>query len=81
MSRKRAHGGATGEGGSRLEGACAGPLLSGERKHYGRGRAEALLERPTAGVRVRALGHYSRGSGNVTEGGKRKLYRRSRRQA
>ena len=52
----------------------------GERKCYGRGRAEELPEGAAAGVRVRALGHYSRGSGSVTEGEERNRYRRGRRQ-
>ena len=34
-------------------------LLLGERKCYGRGRAEALPEGATAGIRRRAPGHYS----------------------
>ena len=33
----RVSGSVTGGGGDRREGACAGPLLSGERKRYGRG--------------------------------------------
>ena len=53
----------------------------GERKCFGRGRAEELPERAAAGVRVRALGHYSRGSGIVKDGGERKCDHRGRRQA
>ena len=53
----------------------------GEPKCYGSGRAEELPERGAAGVRVRALGHYSRGSGNVAAGGERKRYERGRAEA
>ena len=53
----------------------------GKRKCYGRGRAEELPEGAAAGLRVRALGHSSRVSGSVMEGGERKRYRRGRRQA
>ena len=66
--RKGARGGVTERGGGRREGECTGPLLSGERKRYGRGRAEALPERPAAGVGWRAPDHYSRGSGVAKEG-------------
>ena len=68
MLRKGARGGVTGGGGGRLEGACTGPLLSRERKRYGRGRAEALPERLAAGLGRRAPDHYSRGSGVAKEG-------------
>ena len=56
-------------------------LLLGEPKCYGSGRAEELPERGAAGVRVRALGHYSRGSGNVAAGGERKRYETGRAEA
>ena len=68
MLRRGACGEVTGGGGSRREGECAGPLLSGERKRYRRGRAEALPERPAAGVRARAPDLYSRGRGGVKGG-------------
>ena len=64
----RASGSVTGEADGRSEGACAGPLLSGERKRYGRGQAKALPENPAAGMRWRVPDHYSRGSGVAKEG-------------
>ena len=63
-----ASGSVTTEAGGRLEGACPGPLLSGEGKGSGRGRADALPETPAAGVERRAPDHYSRGSGVAKEG-------------
>ena len=65
MLRKGARGAVTGGGNGRREGASAGPLLSGERRRYGRGRVEPLPERSAAGMRGRAPDHYSRGSGGV----------------
>ena len=65
--RMGASGSVTTEAGGRLEGSCAGPLLSGEGKRYGRGRGEALPERPAAGVVRRAPDHYARGSGVAKE--------------
>ena len=43
-------------------------LLLWERKCYGKGRAEALLQGAAAGVRERAPNDYFRGSGSSTEG-------------
>ena len=68
MLRQQARGAVTGGGGGRREGACAGPLLSGERKRCGRGRVESLPEKQAAGVRWRAPDHYSLGSGVTKEG-------------
>ena len=63
--------GITGGGSGRREGAFARPLLPGERKRYGRGREEPLLERPAAVVRGRAPDHYSPGSRGVKEGARK----------
>ena len=55
--------------GRRYRGSVDGKLLLlGERKCYRSGSAEELPEGAAAGVRVLALGHYSRGSGGVEEG-------------
>ena len=40
----------------------------GERKFYGKGRAEPLLEGAAGGVKERAQNDYYRGSGSGTEG-------------
>ena len=49
-------------GGGKREGVSAGPLLSGEWKHYGRWREAALPEGAMAGVRGQASDHFSWGA-------------------